>query len=98
MTAETATEAVELLVLCDGQGRYYLLPRAILEEARIDETHQAELAAALSGEDTTGFMTFGLSTLTVVAQGTAPGAPTAEGRVSLSDFLMIKKADTASPG
>ena len=93
MTSET--EAVEILILRDDQGRYYLLPRATLEQARADEAQQAELAATLGDQDAEGFATFDVPTLTPVAQFTAASAAT--GKVSFHDFSFVKKLDKASP-
>ena len=90
-------EAAEILILRDEQGRYYLLPRPALEQARADEAQQAELAAALDDQDTAGFTTLGMSTLTPVAQFMAAPAPGGAGKVALHDFSFVKKIDKASP-
>ena len=47
--------AMEIVVLRDGQGRYYLLPRTALERARVPEEQQADLEEALGGGDVSGF-------------------------------------------
>ena len=64
---QTDSDVVEILILRDEQGRYYLVPRPTLEQARADEAQQAELAAALEGQDTAGFGDIALSAFTPVA-------------------------------
>ena len=49
--AETETE---MLVLRDGAGTYYRVPRALVEAGRVSDDEQARWEAAL-GEDTGGF-------------------------------------------
>ena len=92
-------DAVEILVLRDEQGRYYLLPRTVLERARADGAQQAEREAALEAEDAAGFVSLGLSTLTPITQFTASPSPTTAGagKVTMQDFHFVMKVDKASP-
>ena len=83
-----------MLILRDEHGRYYLLPRAILEQARADEAQQAELAAALDGQDTAGFAFPAVGLLFAVAPFTAPAGA---GKVSVQDFHFVMKVNKASP-
>ncbi|HET8647636.1 MAG TPA: hypothetical protein VFO85_19210 [Vicinamibacteria bacterium] len=45
----------DVLVLRDGTGRYYLLPRATLEALAVPEAERGRLEAALGGADVAGF-------------------------------------------
>jgi hypothetical protein len=42
--------ANEILIVRDGDGNYYQVPRAVLEEARVPADRVAELEEALAGE------------------------------------------------
>ncbi|MGH7268565.1 MAG: hypothetical protein ACREMB_27425 [Candidatus Rokuibacteriota bacterium] len=53
--------ATETLVLTDDKGNYYVLPRQLIENARVtDEQKKRELQESVQGE-TTGFSSFGTS-------------------------------------
>jgi hypothetical protein len=41
------TEKQQMIVLVDGAGNYYELPRAVLERSRVKEHRKAKVAAAL---------------------------------------------------
>lgn len=60
------TELVEVVVLRDGEGRYYLLPRTTLEQARVSDRQQVALEEALGDADATGFSSFALGGLTAL--------------------------------
>lgn len=61
-------ESVELVVLRDGQGRCYLLPRTALEEAGVPAEHQAALEESLGEGDVSGFSSLALGGLTAIGQ------------------------------
>jgi hypothetical protein len=49
-------EPEELLVLRDGEGRYYVLPRTVLEQALVPEEHQRDVEALVREADVRGFL------------------------------------------
>ena len=52
----------ETLVLTDQQGNYYVIPRAVIESAKVtDEQKKRELHETVQGGDTSGFLGFGTS-------------------------------------
>ena len=51
-----ADETIEVVVLEDKNGNYYVLPRETLEQARVPEEDRAELERSMS-DDTQGFFT-----------------------------------------
>ena len=46
---------VQAMVLRDAVGNYYVLPMDVVERARVPAERQADLEAALSGGDVTGY-------------------------------------------
>ena len=48
----------EVLLFADGQGNYYQIPRAVLEQGRVPDDQKAQLEQALNQEDTSGFLNF----------------------------------------
>jgi hypothetical protein len=61
-------ESVEIVVLRDGAGSYYLLPRTALEQARVPAEHQAALEETLDEGDVSGFASLALGGLTAIGQ------------------------------
>ncbi|MBA2598028.1 MAG: hypothetical protein H0V00_15500, partial [Chloroflexia bacterium] len=49
------TEQTAMVVLEDGDGAFYLIPRETLEQLRVTTERQAELARVLGDDDATGF-------------------------------------------
>jgi len=46
----------EVLLFADGQGNYYQIPRAVLEQGRVPDDQKAQLEQALNQDDTSGFV------------------------------------------
>lgn len=49
------TEQTAMVILEDGEGIFYLIPRETLDQWRVTPERQAELARVLGDDDATGF-------------------------------------------
>jgi hypothetical protein len=50
----------DTLVLTDQHGDYYVIPRALIEKAKVtDEAKKRELKQTVDGGDTTGYVSLG---------------------------------------
>ena len=50
-SSKSATKREQIIVLEDGAGNYYELPRETLERSRVDDDRKDEVAEALEDED-----------------------------------------------
>lgn len=51
--------ATDTVILTDNEGNYYLLSRALIEQAKVTDSEQkAELEGTAKGGDTSGFSTY----------------------------------------
>ena len=53
-----SSEQAEMLILADGKGDYYRIPRSVLEQGRVPDDQKAQLEQALNQDDTSGFLNF----------------------------------------
>jgi hypothetical protein len=88
--------ANEVLIVRDGDGNYYQLPRAVLEGGRVPADRVAELEGALAG-DVTGFALTPLSNLSrldVLGELRTPGGQHVDAHIDIfhTDVLHSDRA------
>jgi hypothetical protein len=50
------TESTDVLVLSDSRGNYYLVPRTVLDRARVPDAHKGEVERLLQSEEVKGYL------------------------------------------
>lgn len=80
---------IELVVLKDTGGEYYVLPRASLEKARVPSQHRAELERLIAAGSSPESGELDMEELAAVAGGVS-----STGRLTISSSLASNISDT----